>query len=258
MNLDQKNIVLTGAASGIGFEILQALKNKNVRIIAADIHSQNLKKAIGDVPDCHAFVADLSKPEEIDRLFDFTIQKIETIDLFIANAGFAYYEKLENPDWEHQRKIIDLNFNGPVYSAVKMAALNKNRSYKTVFISSAMAYWATPGYSLYSASKAALKRFADGFRFETPSNSFSIAYPIATNTNFFNAAGELVPRSKPMQEPYKVAQRIIKGIEKDRFQIYPSRLFRISYHLNKIISVIKPVFQHQENQRFKKWLCLKK
>jgi len=59
-----------------------------------------------------------------------------------------------------------------------------------------------------------------------------------------------------MQEADKAAKRILRGIEKDRFRIYPSRLFRVAYHLNKIILLIKPAFQYLENRKYKKWLSL--
>ena len=58
------------------------------------------------------------------------------IDLFIANAGFAYYEKIEKPDWDHLTRIYQLNVFSAIYATEKMQDLNKGRPYKVVMTAS--------------------------------------------------------------------------------------------------------------------------
>ena len=47
------------------------------------------------------------------------------IDIFIANAGFAYYEQLDEADWDHIASIYQTNVFSPFYAAVRMGELNR-------------------------------------------------------------------------------------------------------------------------------------
>ena len=114
MNLRGKYIILTGASSGIGREMLDILASYNgVKILAVARHIDNISGAEGVV---YPFSADVSSSEGIDKVFSYAQQIFGHIDVFIANAGFAYLERLEVPDWQHVRKIYDLNVFSPVYS----------------------------------------------------------------------------------------------------------------------------------------------
>lgn len=105
MNLRGKHIILTGASSGIGREMLDILSSYNgVKILAVARHIDNISGAEGVV---YPFSADVSSSEGIDKVFSYAQQIFGHIDIFIANAGFAYLERLETPDWQHIRKIYD-------------------------------------------------------------------------------------------------------------------------------------------------------
>jgi NAD(P)-dependent dehydrogenase (short-subunit alcohol dehydrogenase family) len=94
MQIAHKNIILTGAASGIGRVLLNQLVNfEGVRILAVDLH--NVECTSEKV--LH-YTCDLSQQTEIDKMFAFAVTQFQTIDIFIANAGFAYYEQISQPD----------------------------------------------------------------------------------------------------------------------------------------------------------------
>ena len=113
---------------------------------------------------------------------------------------------------------------------------------------------AVPGYALYSATKAALDRFAEGFRFEKEKNGHvMLVYPIATRTNFFNVAGESVPIAFPVQEPSTVARAIIKGIKRDKKSVYPSFLFQVMLVIDAVFPFARVIYQLIELRKFKKW-----
>ncbi len=118
-----------------------------------------------------------------------------------------------------------------------------------------MSYISIPGYALYSSTKAAIRGFADAYRFELSSGQhFQVAFPVATKTNFFQAAGEETPLPWPIQTAEAVAKAIFRGIESDRSEIYPSKLFRTVQVLNRFIPVITPAYTRNENSKFQRWL----
>ena len=254
MRIDNKNIILTGAASGIGKALLsQLLDFEGIKVIVVDLNTiENTSDKI--IP----FTCDLSQQSEVDRLFEFAIAQFQTIDIFMANAGFAYYEIIAQPDWQRIEKIFQLNVFSPIYTFQKMKALNAGREYFVLMTSSAMAKVAIPGYALYGATKAALDRFEDAYRFENNDlGHLSLVYPIATKTNFFHRSTGFsrrdVPVPFPAHTPEEVARTMIKGILRNETHIYPSKLFRFSRFFQKLFEVVSFPYQYFYAQKLKKW-----
>jgi uncharacterized protein len=253
MELDHKNIVLTGAAAGIGLAVLKRLAGCDARIMAVDLNAGALQTACGALKHVIPYQCDLSTPENVDRLFDEALKTLGSVDIFIANAGFAYFEAISQPDWAHIERIYRVNVFNAIYTVEKMQALNGNRPHKTVITASAMAHIAVPGYALYSPTKAALDRFAEAYRWQLADpRSLLLVYPIATRTGFFEAAGSGVPTPWPSQTPEKVARAILRGIERDQKSVYPSRVFQLVLFLDRFLPMHWLV-QKIEQGRFAAW-----
>ena len=251
MEINKKNIVITGAASGIGQAILKNLSDIfDCRITAVDLKTDSIIESDTVFP----FQCDLSKPENIDELFDFAISKMGSIDIFIANAGFAYYEKIENPDWDHIQNIFKINTFSPIYAAEKMQATQGEKPFNIVATASAMAFLPLAGYALYASSKSAMNAFATAYRHELKKNQkLQLVYPIATRTNFFKTAGDS-PVPWPSQTADEVALKVIEGILKDKEAIIPSRIYHALRILDRFIPLVMRMAAFIEAYKFKKWL----
>lgn len=253
MQLDEKNIILTGAASGIGRALLNLLAQFRAQIIAVDKDSAGLKNLPEGKAKITPHECDLSQPQAIDLLFKQAIQKLGPIDLFIANAGFAYYEKIETADWAHIEQIYRVNVFSPLYALEKMRVLNDGRPHKVVITASAMSFIGLPGYALYSSTKAALHRFAEAYRYEMDNPaSLMLVYPIGTRTSFFHAASQLhpAPQTWPTQSPEQVARAILQGIQRDSRSVFPFGAFRFLLAL----PLLGKMEQAIESWRLNKWL----
>lgn len=255
MNLENKNIVVTGASSGIGLELVIGFLSKGCRVVAAD---KFINKNSFDREDLYQFQCNLSTTEGVESLFEYALQKLGSIDVFVANAGFAYYEKLAEANWEHISSIFNINYNSVVYSAQKMKQLNGSKPFNFVATSSGMAILPLPGYALYSSTKAALKCFAEAYRWELDKGQyFQLVFPIATKTQFFKNAGNS-PVPWPAQKARVVAQSILKGIRKNRRSIHPSKLFYSLTLLNRVFPIVLKLYSYIEFKKFKQWLANKK
>ena len=253
MNLKGAKIVVTGASSGIGKEVLERLKEYDCTIVAtsrtieetaeAKVTESDAAEPSAAEPDAAEPSAakpnptdpnreniyyknfDLSEKSDIDKLFDYALEKMGRIDLFIANAGFMYYETIYPADFEHIDQIFRLNTTGVIYSAVKMKEICKESPYNFVAVGSGFGFLSYPGYALYCSTKAALRGFGQGYKYELlPNQHYQSVYPIAVKTDFFRKAGCDAP-PKPQQSKEHVAKSIIRGIEKNQAEIYPSKRF---------------------------------
>ena len=252
MELKGKRVVITGASSGIGLEILKLLLANGCRVVACARHIKNI--AIEN-ENLFLMTCDVSKKEEIDALFDFAKEKLGEIDLYISNAGFAYYEKIGKPDWKHAEDIINTNFVSTVYAAEKMKELHDDKPYNFAVTASAMGLLSLPGYALYSGTKASVRGFADAYRYELEKGQhFEVIYPVATKTKFFGSAGNNTPVPWPTQEADTVAKRVIKGIRKDKNHIFPSTMFRITSVVSRVFPFVFNIYVNINNRAFRKWL----
>ncbi|ACL06385.1 Short-chain dehydrogenase/reductase SDR [Desulfatibacillum aliphaticivorans] len=251
MDINGKKIILTGASSGIGLDLLQRLTRFDCKIIAV---ARTIEKVDFDHPNVVKFPCDISDPEKMDELFDFALEQWGNIDIYIANAGFAYYERINNPDWKHIEKIYQTNVFSSFYAAEKMKEINKDRPFRVVVTASAMSFLSLPGYSLYSSTKAAIRGFATAYRFELAKDQkLQLVFPIATRTSFFKEAGSGTPVPWPSQEPEKVSAAIVRGIQKDKDSIFPSSLFNSIRIANGYLPFLYPFIAWFEAQKLYKW-----
>jgi NAD(P)-dependent dehydrogenase (short-subunit alcohol dehydrogenase family) len=105
MKLKDKKIVITGAASGIGYQLVTQCLDKHAVVFGIDLpdHFINI-----DNPNFHPFYIDISNEANIDQMFLKAQEVLGGIDIFIANAGFAYYERLDVASWSTSKKYFIL------------------------------------------------------------------------------------------------------------------------------------------------------
>lgn len=253
MNLNGKRIIITGASSGIGLELLKMLSKHDASIIAVGRNVENIP-IIND--KITPYKCDISKKENIDKLFDFALEKMKGIDIFVANAGFAYCEEINKADWNHAEKIFNTNVISPIYSFEKMKELNRGKRYTVAITCSAVSNVPLPGYTLYCSTKAAIAHFAHTYRFEkNDRGKLIIVYPIATASNFFKRSGEKAPVPFPIQPTKWVAFCMLLGIKFNLPVVFPSLLYAISYYtINRVFPFIYGIYDIINAVIFKIWV----
>jgi len=228
MRIKDSGIVLTGASSGIGKDLLKMLLHEGARVYAVS----------REIEDTLTFAhkrlttknLDVSSEASLELLFQEAEEELGRIDAFIANAGFSYHEFLEEADWQHIVDIYETNVHSVIYSAIKMRELYADSPFHFMATLSAMSFLSLPGNALYSSTKAALRGFFDGFEQELlrKDQILQRVYPVATETEFFTRSGQ-IRKPPPVQSSYHVARRMLAGLKKDRRHIYPSKLFKYTW-----------------------------
>ncbi len=252
--MQNKNIVLTGCNSGIGLESLNLLLGHGNKILCVDINTDKLEVLASD--EIVIFKCDVSTKEGVDSIFAKANETFDFIDIFFANAGFPYYESYDYCDWDRIDRIFRTNAYSQMYTYSKYVEYLNGRDGKLAFTVSAIGKLAMPGFTLYSASKFAAQGFQQGVRYEMPKNlKLTCLYPISTDTNFFNVATEKkMPKPFPVQSPAHVAKCMIKGIEKGKKYVNPSKLFVCMEKLFFVLPCLKAVYLWTEKLKFRKFL----
>lgn len=252
--ITNKKIVLTGAGSGIGLETLKLLcAEKSNTVLAVD---KDISRIIDFADNCITMECDVSSKENVDKIFEKADECLGAIDIFYANAGYPYYEALDYTDWDRCARMFETNVFSPIYSYEKYRDYLNGRDGHYAITVSAIGTMAMPGFTLYSASKFAMHGFQEGLRFELPKNiKLTCLYPIATDTNFFKAANEKeFEKPFPVQKPAHVAKQMVKGIEKGKKRVNPSKLFTLSGVLFTICPPVKSIYLKLEKNKFNRFL----
>jgi short-subunit dehydrogenase len=240
MIIKDATFVVTGTASGIGKALAIELISYGGRVICVDKNPTNIAGQFLQIE------VDLSLEVDVQRMFNEIFKSTSTVDCFIANAGFAYFEKLAEPNWAAAQQIINTNFISPFYSCLELMKRQSN-NFTFVFMCSAMAWLPIPGYALYAASKSALHSFVEAFEFDKESRIHLIrVYPIATQTNFFKTGA---PVPWPNQTDKQVSKAVISAIVKKKRRVYPSLIFYWFLILNRVFPFLGKIYQNIENEK---------
>lgn len=249
-----KKIVLTGANSGIGLEVLKLLAAGDNKILAVDLRTDRITAF--DAAKVIPMVCDVSSAEGVDAIFAEAESKLGGIDIFYANAGFPYYETFDYVDWGRTAHIFETNVFSPIYSYQKFRAYLAGREGQFAMTVSAIGKMGMPGYALYSASKFAVQGFQQAVRLEMPKNiHMTCLYPVATDTNFFKAAVEgqagKVIRQKPfpVQKPTHVAKAMVKGLERKKKYVNPCKLFSFAMVLFALFPFVRTIYWKLEKKK---------
>ena len=252
--ITNKTIVLTGADSGIGLEVLKLLASeKSNKILAVDKNCKNMDKVSGNII---TYQCDVSSKEAVDSIFEKAIAELGSIDIFYANAGYPYYEIIDYTDWDRTKRMFETNVFSPIYTYEKYKEYLNGKEGHLAITVSAIGKMAMPGFTTYSATKFAMEGFQQGIRFELPENmKLTCLYPIATDTGFFAAANEVeFERPFPVQSPKVVAKKMVAALEKGKKSVNPSFLFTLSGVLFGVCPPIKSVYLGLEKAKFKRFL----
>jgi short-subunit dehydrogenase len=231
-----KRVVVTGASSGIGSEVARLAAQRGARVLAVSRSGGGPQMAAGT--ELVLAAVDLSTREGVDRTLAVAEECLGGVDVWIANAGYATYEKSDKADWDRFESMFRTNFFSACYAFEALRRQKGVEPFRFAVTASAMAYLPLPGYAIYSATKAAEHAYFESARGELASGQrVTVAYPIATRTKFFATAGD-GPVPFPTQSPETVARALLRGIERGERRIYPSKLFRLALALERPASFI--------------------
>ncbi len=249
-------IVVTGAGSGIGLELVKQLYPHTKNLLVVDYLPEHLDRLRKEFSDIEGLVlADLSQKEGNAPILEWIQSHWKGVDYCFANAGKASYAPAADQDWANMEQLFRLNVHSPIQLGLALKQLYPTQTLRHVITCSGMSYWAIPGYSLYSSTKAALLQWAECLWAEGDGDWLTLVFPIATSTAFFDAAGNYIPRAFPIQSPQNVAKIMLSGAAKGKKKIFPSILFKSLILINRMLFFLKPLTQRLEFHKLRKWVA---
>lgn len=155
---------VTGASQGLGLTLVKKLLEAGYRVAATSRNVSTLREAVGlsDAANFLPLAADLNKPESIDESIRQTLTAFGSIDVVVNNAGYGMSGTVEEITEDEIRKIFEVNVLA-VIGVVKtvLPVMRKQRSGYIINMGSVAGFVGAPGWSVYSATKAAIAAFSE-------------------------------------------------------------------------------------------------
>jgi NAD(P)-dependent dehydrogenase (short-subunit alcohol dehydrogenase family) len=157
---ENKVVVVTGGTSGIGLATATAFSREGALVFVTGRRQAALDAAVQAIGGrVTAVQADMSRMADIDRLYEKVRQEHAHIDVIFANAGGGEFAALGSITEEHFDSTFDTNVKGVLFTVQKALPMLRDGA-AIVLNASNVSISGTPAFSVYSASKAAVRSFA--------------------------------------------------------------------------------------------------
>jgi short-subunit dehydrogenase len=225
MDLTGKNVIVTGASSGIGRATALEMARRGAHLVLAARRAEKLEQVAAE---CRALgvratavVTDVTRPEECARL----AEAAGIVDVLVNNAGFAIFDAVVEAKLDELRGMMETNYFGTVNcTKAVLPGMLQRGSGTIVNVSSITGIMGFARMSGYCATKFAVIGFTEALRDEVMDRGVRVAMvcPGTTETEFFvTAEREKMPgasRLMPGVSPERVARAICNAAGDGRYR----------------------------------------
>ncbi len=226
--LKEKVVLITGGAQGLGLNTAAEFAEEGCVLILSDINESSLSEAKETLTakgaEVYIYKIDVSIKEEVDKFAQQILEKFGKVDVIINNAGIGHHGELEETSLDTWKKLLDVNFLGPLYHIYAFLPSMKERGEgHIVNVSSGQAYFRMPTWGAYAAIKLAIGAVSEILHFELKKYNIDVTtvYPYMINTGFYekveseSLGGKLSMLLLPLysQKPSTVSRIIFNAIK---------------------------------------------
>jgi len=255
MDINKKNVWITGASSGIGEAVARVCAEKGARLILSARSKDKLQALQRELPNSEQHIVvpiDLSDAEQIPACVNEVLDKIKTVDVLLNNGGVGQRGAAKDTILDVQRKVMEVNYFGTIaMTQAVMPAMIKARSGMIATVASVAGLVGGKSMAGYSASKHAIVGYMDCLRAEEAENGIKVLNicpgfvqtQISVNAMKGNGEpfAEMASSIKNGIPVIECAEKIVKAIEQEKAQVVIGK--GISYWAPTIYKFFPGVFR---------------
>jgi len=158
--MENKYTLITGASSGIGYELAKIFAKNNHNLILVARRNEKLQELKDKLQrefkiTIHTIQKDLSQPNSSQEIFEETLKNNLQVEILVNNAGFGARGEFQKIDWTTQSQMIQLNIHTLTnLTHLFLPQMLKNKSGKILNVASVAAFFPGPYMAVYYASKS--------------------------------------------------------------------------------------------------------
>ena len=242
MELQDKTVLITGGASGIGKIMVRLMLERRAKVILWDIDQEGIDRTIAEFSnkgELFGYNVDVSNLEQIQATAKKVKSEIGIVDVLINNAGIIVGKYFQEHTSSDISKTMEINANAPMMITREFLndMLNQNSGH-ICNIASSGGLVSNPKMSVYAASKWSLIGWSDSLRLEMKQMDRKVnvttIMPYYINTGMFDGVESKIP----ILEPEATALIIVKAIEKNKkLMSIPGYMYRFTRFGQAIMSI---------------------
>ena len=243
-SLNNKTLIITGASSGIGYDIVKYILNKyNAKIIGVARNFENLLKVKKEFGERFVPISlDVSKIEDFEKLVDFIKENNYEIYGVINCAGvLPKFSLFSSTPREEFFNVLKIKFNSIVYSAEKLLPFLRETNGFMVNVTSSSALCPFAGVSAYSTSKVAAERFSTILSYEEKLVRITTVMPGFTKTNIMRNQNANEKEKKLIDKMSSRSDKVAKIIVKKSLKGKRRVIVGFDAHMTTILYKLFPV-----------------
>ena len=175
-NLENKNIIVTGASGGIGNSIIKKLNEAGANILASGTRIEKLEELKKNFKNIKILKFDISQSDKIEEFIEnATIELGGSLDGIVNNAGITQDNLAIRMSLDEWQKVININLTSTfLMSKFAIKKMLKNKSGKIVNITSVVGHTGNLGQANYTASKAGIVAMSKSLAIEYAKKNINI------------------------------------------------------------------------------------
>jgi short-subunit dehydrogenase len=217
MLIADARVLLTGASGGIGCALVAALARRGARLV---VSSRDPSRLEGAASNATFIAADLTDEEQVRGL----AAAAGEVDILINNAGVGWYGNAAQMPCTDVRRLVEINMLAPLLlTRLLLPGMTARKRGHMVFVGSVAGHLGVENEAVYSATKAALRTYAEALRAEVRRQGVgvSVVSPGAVATKFFEHRGAAYQRNwPPAIPPAAVAAAVVHAVERSDKQVF--------------------------------------
>ena len=175
-DLENKNIIVTGASGGIGNSIIQKFSENGANILASGTRTEKLEELQSRFKKIKILKFDISQSDKIEKFIDDSSNELGgNIDCLVNNAGITADNLAIRMSLEEWKKVLDINLTSTfLLSKFAIKKMLKNKTGKIINITSVVGHTGNLGQTNYTASKAGIIAMSKSLAIEYAKKNINI------------------------------------------------------------------------------------
>lgn len=211
MEIKDAKVVITGATSGIGHEIAKMLKELGAEVVISGRDSGKVEQT-SKMLGVHGMKADVTKEDEMEKLFEFALEKMTAVNVLINNAGIGTFSLLTDTSTEEFERMWEVNVKGYFLAGKQAARIFREQQYGNIInIGSTASLRGYAQGSGYVSSKFAVSGLTECWRAELRPYNVRVMQvnPSEVITDFITKAGMSVQNEERKLKPAQIASVVV-------------------------------------------------